>query len=293
MRLPGSRRGAYPSSRGRWTDASRSLRTPRLRPVAPPAPPHTVRATRYVEPLREGGSLPALVEADDDGLYVVKFRGAGQGPKALIAELVAGALARAAGLPVPELAFVELDPALAQAEPDPEIQDLLRASGGLNMGLDFLPGSLAFDPAADPEVDPALAADVVWLDALVTNVDRTPRNPNLLVWHGRIWLIDHGAALYRHHAAANLPDEAERPFPAIAEHVLLPYAGPIPEADARLAPLLDRPTLDAVAAMIPDAWLEDDGPGPDERRAAYAEYLARRLASRRFVEEAEAARGAR
>ena len=149
-------------------------RTPRLPPVAPPALPHTVRATRYVEPLREGGSLPALVEADDDGLYVVKFRGAGQGPKALIAELVAGALARAAGLPVPELAFVELDPALAQAEPDPEIQDLLRASGGLNMGLDFLPGSLAFDPAADPEVDPALAADVVWLDALVTNVDRTP-----------------------------------------------------------------------------------------------------------------------
>ncbi|MDX6555418.1 MAG: hypothetical protein QOD86_1613 [Miltoncostaeaceae bacterium] len=250
-----------------------------------------MRATRYVEPLREGGSLPALVEADDDGLYVVKFRGAGQGPKALIAELVAGELARRAGLPVPDLAFVELDPALAQAEPDPEIQDLLRASGGLNMGLDFLPGSLAFDPAASPEVDPVLAADTVWLDAFVTNVDRTARNPNLLVWHGRIWLIDHGAALYRHHGSTDLPADAERPFPAIAEHVLLPYAGSIAEADARLAPAFDRGVIDSVTAMIPDSWLEDgDGPGPDERRAAYAEYLGRRLASRRFVEEAEAAR---
>jgi hypothetical protein len=252
-----------------------------------------VRATRYVEPLREGGSLPALVEADDDGLYVVKFRGAGQGPKALIAELVAGQLARVAGLAVPELAFVELDPALALAEPDPEIQDLLRASGGLNMGLDFLPGSLAFDPAADPEVDPVMAADTVWLDALVTNVDRTPRNPNLLVWHGRIWLIDHGAALYRHHGSTDLPADADRPFPAIAEHVLLPYAGSIADADARLRPSFDRAVIDAVAAMIPDAWLEDgERPGPEERRAAYAEYLARRLASRRFAEEAETARAA-
>ena len=249
-----------------------------------------MRATRYVEPLREGGSLPALIEADDDGLYVVKFRGAGQGPKALIAELVAGVLARRVGLPVPELAFVELDPALAQAEPDPEIQDLLRASAGLNMGLDFLPGSLAFDPAAGPDVDPGLAAGVVWLDALVTNVDRTPRNPNLLVWHGRIWLIDHGAALYRHHAADRLADEAERPFPIIADHVLLPYAGPIADAHDRLAPALDRPALAAIAAMIPDAWLSDGG-GPG--RGEYAEYLARRLASRRFVEEAEAARAGR
>jgi hypothetical protein len=208
-----------------------------------------VLATRYVAPLREGGSLPALVEADDDGLYVLKFRGAGQGPKALIAELVVGELARAAGLPVPEIAFVELDPALGAAEPDPEIQDLLRASPGLNLGLDFLPGALAFDPAAAPVVDPDLAAAIVWLDALTTNVDRTARNPNLLVWHGRLWLIDHGAALYQHHGARGLAGRAHDPFPAIAEHVLLPYAGSVLEADGRLAPALDAPAIESVGAV--------------------------------------------
>src|SRR6267378_2023393 len=160
-----------------------------------------IQATRYVTPLREGGSLPALVEASDDGLYVLKFRGAGQGRKALVAEVVAGELARALGFAVPELALVELDPALGQAEPDPEIQDLLLASAGLNLGVDFLPGALPFNPAAGPAPAPELAADVVWLDALVTNVDRTARNTNLLVWHGRLWLIDHGASLYFHHAA--------------------------------------------------------------------------------------------
>src|ERR687886_2953244 len=196
----------------------------------------TVTATRYVTPLREGGSLPAIVEADDDGLYVLKFRGAGQGPKALIAELVAGEIARALGLPVPEIVFVELDPELARAEPDPEIQDLIRASGGLNVGLDFLPGSLPFMPAADGAPDPAVAADVVWFDTLVTNVDRTPRNPNLLLWHRRMWLIDHGAALYLHHAGLDPIAHARRPFPAIAQHVLLPFAGSVAEADARLAP---------------------------------------------------------
>ena len=159
----------------------------------------TVTATRYVTPLREGGSLPGLTEADDDGLYVVKFRGAGQGVKALVAEVIVGELARALGLLVPELVAVELDPALGAAEPDPEIQDLIVASGGINLGVDFLPGALAYVPGAGFTPDPVLAADVVWLDALTTNVDRTPRNPNLLVWHRRMWLIDHGAALYLHH----------------------------------------------------------------------------------------------
>jgi len=168
-----------------------------------------------VTPLREGGSLPGLVEADDDGLYVLKFRGAGQGPKALVAEVVAGELARAIGLPVPELVLVELDPAIGRAEPDPEIQDLLVASGGTNLGVDFLPGALPFSPAAGPPPDPELAAAIVWLDALVTNVDRTAQNPNLLWWHRRLWLIDHGAALYWHHAAEQSVDAAA-PFAASA-----------------------------------------------------------------------------
>ena len=243
------------------------------------AAPRTVRATRYAAPLREGGSLPALVEADDDGMYVVKMRGAGQGPKALVAELIAGELARRAGLAVPEIAFVELDAALAPAEPDQEIQDLLRASVGLNLGLDFLPGALAFDPAAPPEVDPAAAAAVVWLDALVTNVDRTARNPNLLEWHGRLWLIDHGAALYVHHGSGDPLAVALRPFGAIRDHVLLDTAGSLAEADARLAP---RARPEAAAALVPAEWA--DG-------APYARHLARRLeAPREWVEEAERAR---
>jgi hypothetical protein len=247
--------------------------------------PRTVRATRYVTPLREGGSLPALMEADDDGLYVVKFRGAGQGAKALVAELVAGELARRLGLLVPDIAFVSLDPVLGLAEPDPEIQDLIAASAGLNIGLDFLPGSLPFDPAVETPLDPGLAAAIVWLDALVTNVDRTPRNPNLLVWHERLWLIDHGAAFYAHHSTPEFADQAERPFPMIAEHVLLPFAGSITEADAALAPRLDRGVLDEIAALIPDEWLAG------ERRAVYADYLEARLREpRAFAKEAEHAR---
>src|SRR5215467_6547947 len=194
----------------------------------------TIAATRYVTPLREGGSLPAVVEADDDGLYVLKFRGAGQGRKALVAEIVVGELARALGFPVPELVLVELDPAIGRAEPDPEIQDLLLGSEGLNLGVDFLPAALPFSPAAGPAPAAGFAADVVWLDALVTNIDRTPQNPNLLEWHRRVWLIDHGAALYWHHAGG-APDPAD-PFRAVRDHVLLPYATPIAEADARLAP---------------------------------------------------------
>ena len=244
-----------------------------------------VRATRYVTPLREGGSLPALMEADDDGLYVVKFRGAGQGAKALVAELVAGELARRLGLLVPDIVLVDVDPVLGLAEPDPEIQELISASAGLNIGLDFLPGALPFDPAVGMPLDPLLAGSIVWFDALVTNVDRTPRNPNLLVWHDRLWLIDHGAAFYAHHSTPEFASLAERPFPMIAEHVLLPFAGSIAEADAALAPRLDRGVLDEVAGLVPDEWI-DGG-----RREVYADYLEARLRGPRvFAEEAEHAR---
>jgi hypothetical protein len=245
----------------------------------------TVRATRYVTPLREGGSLPALVEADDDGLYVLKFRGAGQGPKALVAEIVGGELARALGLPVPELVLIELDPELARAEPDPEIQDLIRASAGLNVALDFLPGSLPFAPAAGEPPDPAFAADVVWLDALLTNVDRTARNPNLLRWHGQVWLIDHGAALYLQHAGLDPVAHARRPFAQIADHVLLPFAGPVAAADARLGERLTEDVLAGVLAQVPEDWTAPVG------RDAYVEYLRLRLqAPRAFGEEADRAR---
>ena len=245
-----------------------------------------VAATRYVTPLREGGSLPALVEADDDGLYVLKFRGAGQGPKALVAEVVAGELARALGLPVPELVLVELDPVIGRAEPDREIQDLLLASGGTNLGVDFLPGALPFSPAAGPAPEPELAAAVVWLDALVTNVDRSPQNPNLLWWHRRLWLIDHGAALYWHHAPDGRAADVGAPFAAIADHVLLPYASSIADADGRLAPLVTGELLERIVGEVPAVWL--DG----EDRGVYADYLARRLeAPRRFAEEAERVRG--
>ena len=220
-----------------------------------------VEATRYVTPFREGGSLPALVEASDDGLYVLKFRGAGQGPKALVAEVVAGEVARALGLAIPELALVRLDAMLGRAEPDPEIQDLLAASVGLNLGVDFLPGALAFNPAAGIAPRPELAAEIVWFDALTTNVDRTAKNPNLLLWHGRLWLIDHGAALYFHHTAGDAARRGRQPFPAIAEHVLLPFAGPIDAADARLAPLVTPELLHDVAAAVPAEWLEGDDPG--------------------------------
>jgi hypothetical protein len=247
----------------------------------------TVHATRYVTPLREGGSLPGLVEGDDDGLYVLKFRGAGQGPKALLAEIVAGELARAAGLTVPEIVFMELDPQLGAAEPDPEIQDLIAASGGRNVALDFLPGALTYNPAAGDAPPAELAAEIVWLDALMTNVDRSPQNPNLLLWHGRLWLIDHGAALYLQHAWEDPPAEAARPFPAIRNHVLMPCAGDIEAADARVAPRLDGAVVDGILALVPDEWFAPHS------RTAYAEYLRRRLAPpRAFAAEAEEARRA-
>ena len=253
----------------------------------------TVIATRYVTPLREGGSVPALVEADDDGLYVVKLLGAGHGRKALVAELLAGELARHLALPVPDLVLVELDGALAKAEPDGEIQDLLERSAGTNVGLDFLPGALAFAPAIGPAPEPELAAAVVWLDAFTTNVDRTARNPNLLVWHRRLHLIDHGSALYIHHSWREPVEHARRPFVQVRDHVLLPFAGSIAEADARLAPLVDRALLERLTGDIPDDWLppEDGLPDADAHRGAYIDYLTARLRSRdAFVEEADRAR---
>jgi len=258
----------------------------------------TVVATRYVTPLREGGSLPGLVEADDDGLYVVKFRGAGQGPRALVAEWIAGELGRAIGLTVPDLVAIDVDATLGDAEPDEEIHDLVRASHGLNLGMDFLPGALAFNRAvATPAslVDPDVAADAVWLDALVTNPDRTVQNPNLLVWHGRLWLIDHGAALYIHHTWRDPDEHAQRPFERIRDHVLLPFAASIEAADERHAGRLGSALIAEVVGALPDTWLPVDPlvGGANDQRAAYVRYLVRRLETpRSFAEEAERARRA-
>jgi hypothetical protein len=253
----------------------------------------TVIATRYVTPLREGGSLPAIIEADDDGMYVLKFRGAGQGPKALIAELIAGEIGRAAGLPVPEIVFVQLDPELARTEPDPEIQELIRASAGLNLALDYLPGSVGFDPVADkPNAD--LASSIVWFDGFVTNVDRTSRNTNMLMWHRRLWLIDHGAALYFHHKWGNYLDRARDPFSLIKNHVLLRFAGSLPEADSTMTALITPELIDSIVSLVPDAWLSDDssfGGDAGRYREAYREYLTLRLTPpHAFLEEALRAR---
>jgi hypothetical protein len=251
-------------------------------------PLRRVTATRYVAPLREGGSLPGLLEADDDGMYVTKFTGAGQGEGALVAEVVAGELARALGLPVPELVVVDVPAELGHAEPDPEIQELIAASPGQNLGMDFLPGALPFAPPPDPPIDPQLAADIVWFDTLVTNVDRTHRNPNLIVWGGRTWLIDHGAAFFRQHGARSLAGTAHDAVPMLADHVLLPYAGSIEEADERLASRALAAAGSAVA-LVPPAWL---GANPASRRGDLAAFLTSRLgAPRGFVAEAERARG--
>ena len=252
----------------------------------------TVSVTRYLTPLREGGSLPAIVEADDDGLYVLKFRGAGQGPKALIAELVAGEIARALGLAVPEIVLMRLDPELARTEPDPEIQDLIRASGGLNLGLDYLPGAVTYDPLTMP-ADARLASRIVWFDAYSTNVDRTPRNTNLLVKDQQLWLIDHGAALFVHHAWGDYMARSRSRFPQVKDHVLLRHADDLADADARLSPLLTPAALDRIVGLIPASWLEGEPrfASQAEHRAAYADYLLSRLAApRAFVEEAANAR---
>ncbi len=246
----------------------------------------TVKVTRYVTPLREGGSLPAIVEADDDGLYVLKFRGAGQGVKALIAELLAGEIGRVLGLPVPEIVFVELDATMARTEPDPEIQDLLKASDGLNLALDYLPGSIMFDaliekPASDP------ASKIVWFDALTANVDRTPRNANMLLWHRELWLIDHGAAFFYQHNWDRFLENAINPFRQIKDHILLPFAAEIERADAESSAQLTPEILTEIVALVPDEWLEN----PSEQRKIYLEFLTNRLREpREFVKEAIDAR---
>jgi hypothetical protein len=253
----------------------------------------TVTATRYVTPLREGGSLPAIVEADDDGMYVLKFRGAGQGPKVLIAELICGELGRALGLPIPEIVFAEVEPAFGRNEPHEEIQALIEASLGLNLALDYLPGSLGFDTTTLPSVDSALASAIVWFDAYITNVDRTLRNTNLLWWHRKLWLIDHGAALYVQHTWTDYLARASSPFAAIKDHVLLPVASDLRGADERLSARITPALIEEIVAMIPDVWLGDEPAfaDRDEQRQAYVAYLVRRLASpRRFVEEAIHAR---
>lgn len=251
----------------------------------------TVSVTRYVTPLREGGSLPAIVEADDDGMYVLKFRGAGQGPKALIAELISGELARHLGFRVPEIVFAELDVELSRTEPDPEIQDLLRASAGLNLGLDYLPGSITFDPVVD-KIDPDLASRIVWFDAFITNVDRTARNSNMLMWHKELWLIDHGAALYFQHSWDYWEEQSIKPFSQIRDHVLLPFAAEITAAGAELSKDISTEVVRHIVGLIPDSWLQSDE-APEERRRIYEEYLNRRLANApTFTEEAERARKA-
>lgn len=249
---------------------------------------------RYVVPLREGGSLPAVVETDRDGAYVVKFRGAGQGPKALIAETLLAGIGGVLGLPIPRPAIVELAEGFGRNEPDPEIQDILRGSVGANFGLSYLAGALAFDPAADgPGLDPELAANVMWFDAYLTNVDRTPRNTNLLMWRGQVWLIDHGAAIYVHHRWAGWQARIQTPFTRISEHVLLPFAGDLEAADERLRPRLDDATIERIVAALPDEWLEPEPDLGDSAaiRAAYVTYLLQRLhGPRQWLAEAVAAR---
>jgi hypothetical protein len=250
----------------------------------------TVFVTRYVTPLREGGSLPAIVEADDLGTYVLEFRGAGQGPKVLIAELVAGQLARALGLPVPEIVFAELDPVLGRSEPDPEIQALIMASGGRNLALDYLPGSFAYDPVTSPVPDGALASSIVWFDAFVSNVDRTIRNTNMLIWHRNLWLIDNGAALYFQYSSGDWLSRARGSFPQIRDHVLLPFADALTELDDLLASRLSPEIIASIVELIPNEWLMGELTA-DEQRRVYLAYLIDRLQPpRRFVQEAWDAR---
>ena len=249
----------------------------------------TVNVTRYVTPLREGGSLPAIAEADDGFLYVLKFRGAGQGAKALVAELIGGEIARACGLKVPELVFANLDEAFGRTEPDEEIQDLLKASVGLNLALHYLSGAITFDPAITP-LNATLASQIVWLDCLLTNVDRTPRNTNMLIWHRELWLIDHGAALYFHHSWHNWLEAAKKPFLQVKDHVLLPRATQLTEVDVAFKQILTADRIRAIVEVVPDEWLtgEPAFDTPAQYREAYIEFLTTRLAhSSIFVNEAQ------
>ena len=248
-----------------------------------------LEATRYVLPLREGGSLPAIVETKNGDQFVVKFRGAGQGPKALIAELIAAGIGAALGLPVPPYGIVDIEQGFGEAEPDPEIQDLLRGSVGRNFGIAYLSGALGYDPVADREfVAKELAADIVWFDAYISNVDRTARNPNLLLWHDKLWLIDHGASLYLHHTNGDWTARAQERFTMIDKHILLKQAGDLTESDARVSPRLSEAVFTAIVADVPDEWLDGE---PEKQRRDYVRYLLDRIQGPRdWLQEAESAR---
>ncbi len=241
----------------------------------------TVDITRYIIPLREGGSLPAIVEANDGFSYVLKFRGAGQGIKALIAELIGGELARVLGLKVPEIVLATVDPAFGRTEPDEEIQDLLKFSEGLNLGLHFLSGALTFDPVATP-IDPLLASKIVWLDALITNVDRTARNTNMLLWREELWLIDHGAALYFHHGWDNWEQSSQTAFPQVKDHVLLRNASKLQEAHSWCQSIITKEQISTIVSAVPDEWLTQIEPlaiPASQKKEVYIEFLTRRLES--------------
>ena len=252
----------------------------------------TVHVIRYVTPLREGGSMPAIAEADDEFFYVVKFRGAGQGKKALIAELIGAEIARALGLKVPEIVFAILDEAFGRTEPDEEIQDLLRASVGLNLGLHYLSGSITYDPGVST-IEPKMASQIVWLDCLLTNVDRTSRNTNMLLWHKELWLIDFGASLYFHHSWNNWKEQAAKPFLLVKDHVLLPQASELGTVDSEFRAILTKELIHDIIALIPDEWLNDvpEFKSVNEHRQAYIEFLETRIInSKIFVKEAKHAR---
>ena len=252
----------------------------------------TVHVIRYVTPLREGGSMPAIAEADDEFFYVVKFRGAGQGIRALIAELIGAEIARVLGLRVPEIVFAILDEAFGRTEPDEEIQDLLRASTGLNLGLHYLQGAITYDPATST-IDPKLASQIVWLDCFLTNVDRTSRNTNMLLWYKELWLIDFGASLYFHHSWNDWNEQAIKPFLLVKDHVLLPQASMLDIVDKEFRTILSKKIIQDIVSLIPDEWLENETAfsSVDEHRKAYMEYLELRLAnSEIFVKEANHAR---
>lgn len=257
-----------------------------------PLPLRTVNVIRYVTPLREGGSLPAIVEADDGFLYVLKFRGAAQGVKSLVAEIIAGEIARALGLRIPEIVFAELDPAYGRTEPDEEIQDLLKASAGLNLALHYLSGAITFDAVVNP-VNATLASQIVWLDCLITNVDRTARNTNMLTWHNELWLIDHGAALYFHHSWHTAAGQSSKPFVQVKDHVLLPFAAELEAVDKASKAILTPAFIASVIATVPNQWLEDENNTADEKRQVYTQFLNDRIAnSNIFLNEAQHAREA-
>lgn len=256
------------------------------------SPIRTVHMTRYITPLREGGSLPAIVEADDGFTYALKFRGAGQGVKALIAELIGGEMARSLGLRVPEIVFAQVDAAFGRTEPDEEIQDLLKFSEGLNLALHYLSGAITFDPVVT-RIDPLLASEIVWLDCIITNVDRTARNTNILMWNKELWLIDHGASLYFHHSWNNWEEQAVRPFAPIKDHVLLSWASQLEATDLRFKAMLTPERVIEILNLVPSEWLESENGTAEANRQVYINFINTRIAhSTLFVKEVQNARSA-